>query len=84
MAGSALLTQLVNHHWGKTVKGKIKLESKDEMKRRGLPSPDRFDAYVLAFAPIAGGRQEEIPVRDATRAKPAITEGLLDEGKVGF
>lgn len=34
--------------------GKIVLESKDEMKRRGVPSPNRADALALTFAhPVA-------------------------------
>ena len=32
--------------------GKIKVESKDEMKKRGLPSPDGADAFVLTFAEV--------------------------------
>ena len=38
--------------------GKLKVESKDEMKRRGQRSPDVADAFVLSFAQegaIAGG-----------------------------
>ncbi len=31
---------------------KIKLESKDEIKSRGLPSPDHADAFVLTFSMI--------------------------------
>ena len=30
--------------------GKLKLESKEDMKRRGLASPDVADAFVLTFA----------------------------------
>ena len=30
--------------------GKLKVESKDEMKRRGQRSPDVADAFVLTFA----------------------------------
>ena len=38
--------------------GKIKVESKDEMKKRGLPSPDVADAFVLTFAEVGrGGRR---------------------------
>ena len=29
--------------------GRIVMESKDEMRQRGLPSPDRADALMLAF-----------------------------------
>lgn len=38
--------------------GKLKIESKDEMKRRGQRSPDLADAFVLTFAEqgaLAGG-----------------------------
>ncbi len=38
--------------------GKLKVESKDEMKRRGQRSPDVADAFVLSFAgagAVAGG-----------------------------
>ena len=34
--------------------GKIKVESKDEMKKRGLPSPDVTNAFVLTFAEVRG------------------------------
>lgn len=30
--------------------GRIKVESKDELKRRGVPSPNRADAFLLTFA----------------------------------
>src|SRR5690606_42083179 len=36
--------------------GKIKVESKDEMRARGLKSPDRADALVLA---LSDSRSEE-------------------------
>jgi hypothetical protein len=35
-----------------TSKGQIKVESKDEMRKRGLSSPDRADALAYAFANI--------------------------------
>ena len=37
-------------------KGRIKLESKDEMKKRGLPSPDRADALFLCIYPAKSGK----------------------------
>ncbi|HOV80811.1 MAG TPA: DEAD/DEAH box helicase family protein [Bacillota bacterium] len=48
-----LVGQLSTRKYTLTSKGKIKLESKKEMKKRGLRSPDRADAVVLAFAPKA-------------------------------
>ncbi|OMF37445.1 terminase B [Paenibacillus sp. FSL H8-0548] len=44
-----LISQLSTRKWRMTSKGKIMLESKDDMKNRGLKSPDRADAFVLAF-----------------------------------
>jgi hypothetical protein len=38
--------------------GKLQLESKKDMKRRGQPSPNRADALALSFAyPVAQQRQ---------------------------
>ena len=45
-----LIAQLSSRKYRITSKGRIKIESKDEMKKRGLRSPDRADALVLAFA----------------------------------
>lgn len=38
--------------------GKIRLESKDELKKRGLNSPDRADAVSLACMPVHVKKQE--------------------------
>ena len=48
-----LIAQLTARQYGITPKGQIKIESKDVMKKRGLKSPDRADALMLAFAPPA-------------------------------
>ena len=45
-----LVAQLTSRKYELTSKGKIKLERKEDMKKRGLPSPDRADGLVLAFA----------------------------------
>lgn len=45
-----LVAQLTSRKYTVTSKGKIKLERKEDMKKRGLPSPDRADGLVLAFA----------------------------------
>lgn len=44
-----LIAQLGSIKW-KLMNGKIYIESKEEMKQRGLPSPDRADAAVMALA----------------------------------
>lgn len=54
-----LVGQLSTRKYTLTSKGKIKLESKKEMKKRGLRSPDRADAVVLAFAPTRKGALSE-------------------------
>ncbi|MEK3905016.1 hypothetical protein MKX63_30190 [Paenibacillus sp. FSL R7-0179] len=45
-----------------TSKGKMILESKDDMKKRGLKSPDRADAYVLTFGEFMVEAPEHIMV----------------------
>lgn len=56
-----LLSQLVNLRYEITRKGKIKIESKDEMKKRGHKSPDRADA--LAITHYAGRNSKEPDIR---------------------
>ena len=38
--------------------GKIQIESKEALKRRGIPSPDHAEAFVLTFAPGAAKMHE--------------------------
>lgn len=47
-----LVTQLTSRKWRMGSNGKIYLERKEDMKKRGLQSPDRADGLVLAFANI--------------------------------
>lgn len=44
-----MIKQLSVRRYHMTSKGKIQLESKDEMKKRGLGSPDTADSLVLAL-----------------------------------
>jgi phage terminase large subunit len=48
-ADDKLISQLTTRKYRMTSKGKIALERKEDMKKRGLQSPDRADAVVLAF-----------------------------------
>ena len=51
-------------------KGLIMLEKKEDMKERGLKSPDRADALVMAWY---GGRftnYDDTPVQTAAPVKP--------------
>jgi hypothetical protein len=45
-----LFAELVSPRYSFTSNGKLKLESKEELKRRGLPSPDSADAIALTMA----------------------------------
>ena len=45
-----LLSELVAVKYKFTSSGKLQIESKDDMRRRGLASPDAADAVCLAFA----------------------------------
>lgn len=46
-----LLRELSERGWGINERGKIKVESKRELTRRKVDSPDRADAVSLLFAP---------------------------------
>jgi phage terminase large subunit len=46
----ALFAELTAPRYAFTSSGKMKVEAKDDLKRRGLPSPDRADALCLTLA----------------------------------
>lgn len=49
-----LIDDLTGPEYDLTLKGQLKLETKDSMLKRGLASPDRADALMLTFAePVA-------------------------------
>ena len=45
-----LASQLASLKFKYDSRGRIRIEGKDEMRARGIPSPDRADALMLAFA----------------------------------
>ena len=45
-------SQLASLRFEYTHNGLVRMESKDSMARRGVPSPDRAEAIMLAFAPV--------------------------------
>lgn len=47
-----LVAQLSGRKYGLTENAKIKVESKDDMKKRGLPSPDEADCVLLLCVPV--------------------------------
>lgn len=52
---SKLIAQLSSVLWQPTEGGKIKIESKEDMRKRGVASPDRADATVYAYAEVQTG-----------------------------
>ena len=64
------IDQLCDRYMEWNEKGVIQLEKKDDMKERGLSSPDRADALVMAWY---GGRftnYDDTPVERAAAPKP--------------
>lgn len=49
LTDEVLCSQLQSMRWGER-NGKIRIESKQEARKRGVRSPDRADALILAFA----------------------------------
>jgi hypothetical protein len=68
-----LAAQLGSIKWGIDSRGRIKIESKDDMRKRGLPSPDRADAMAIAFA----GRANAAPMNVESHAGESITGDLM-------
>jgi hypothetical protein len=68
-----LAAQLGSIKWGIDSRGRIKIESKDDMRKRGLPSPDRADCAAIAFA----GRANAAPINVESHAGESITGDLM-------
>lgn len=66
---SGLIAELSSVRYGFTSAGKLKVESKDDMKRRGMRSPDIADSFVITFA--ADDRQRMRNENDRHRRKSA-------------
>lgn len=50
-----VVAQLSSLTWKPDSRGRVLIESKDDLRKRGLPSPDRADALALAFASSGAG-----------------------------
>ena len=46
----SLFAELVSPRYSFNSSGKLKIESKEDMRKRGLPSPDKADAVILTLA----------------------------------
>jgi hypothetical protein len=57
-----LIAQLAAIRVEFTSRGQLKVESKETMRRRSLPSPDKADALLLAFAPTTTHHQPNFKI----------------------
>lgn len=48
-----LITELSTPKKDYDGKGRVKVESKKDLREREIPSPDRADAFIMAFAPVS-------------------------------
>lgn len=67
-----LASQLQSIKWKLDSRGRIGIESKDDMRKRGLPSPDRADAVMMA-----NSVPTEVPDLADLPVTPGITDDLL-------
>jgi len=66
-----LIGELATVKYAMTSSGKIKVEGKDEMKKRGIKSPDKADAFLLTFA-----TNDRPPVKRKAQRRPMAPSGL--------
>jgi hypothetical protein len=53
----ALVAELTGPRYSFDSQGRLRVEAKEEMKRRGLASPDRADAFCLTFAGLGAAAE---------------------------
>jgi hypothetical protein len=68
-----LAAQLGSIKWGIDSRGRIKIESKDDMRKRGLPSLDRADTAAMAFS----ARANAVPMNMESHAGESATGDLM-------
>lgn len=59
-ADEELAAQLLSIRWFVNSRGRTQIESKDDMRKRGLPSPDRADALAMAMTRSSFPSAEEL------------------------
>lgn len=70
-----LIDDITGPEYALHIKGQIKLESKDAMKKRGLASPDDGDALCLTFAePVARNDSAMLKVRRRLNGRTADSD----------
>lgn len=61
--------QLASLRWDRGPSGRVKVETKDEMRKRGVPSPDWAESTMLCFAP-GGTLPVDAPATDEPPPPP--------------
>jgi len=72
-----LINQLGSIKWWENDAGQIVIESKDDMRDRGLPSPDRADACVLSIVKRGSIKEDEHKL-GGKKKNNSIAGDLLD------
>ncbi len=84
----ALVSQISLPKYGKNDKGKIVIEKKEALAKRGIPSPDHADAFVLSFLEPPEDGMEGVQVGDPALLKenemrvgdPGAGGGMIEWG----
>lgn len=71
---SDLAADLTAPEYEVDLRNRMKLETKDSMKKRGLPSPDDGDALALTFAHPVARRDTNTSRRGRMRGRTAVAE----------
>lgn len=66
LADAGAVGQLAGIRYRHDARGRVVIESKDEARKRGVPSPDRAEAIMLAYAPPRPVVRVEAPLRVPT------------------
>lgn len=69
-----LIEDLTAPEYHMTLKGQIQLERKEDMKKRGLSSPDKADALALTFADVVYKKNEGFTRESGSTVNKAVTE----------
>jgi phage terminase large subunit len=70
------IAQLVGIRYGHNSRGQVVIESKEDARKRGVKSPDRAEAIILAFADLAPGFGLLAWFSEQSEEQTAPNEGL--------
>jgi len=79
LVDEATISQLASIRYAHNPRGQVMIESKDEMKRRGLKSPDRAEAWMLAFAYDGDGLSSTLALMQAFEGRTPMGAVTVQE-----